>query len=161
MNHYKVLTSLLFRPQNPLCVTELLQLLLSLVIVYLVLMSERKNPLVEGGASDRLAKSPQIENEGGNIASTSQVHTPGPSSSVNNDLITLLDFTSVPSDSDISDRFGEIARSLLYDYVLSISNGSQPVEYEFLEVEFYLRKDNVHEDPFTHGTKEQGNSGRW
>ena len=35
------------------------------------------------------------------------------------------------------------------------------VDYEIIELEFYLQKSGLHEDPFTHGSDEQRQSGRW
>lgn len=127
-------------------------------------MSERKNPFLDAGAHDRLTKRPRLEDDGKGVLTTAQPGVSASSSSTDN-LASLLDFTALCSDTDISDRFGDIARSLLYNHTLAItsnlSTGPTTAEYEFLEVEFYLRKADVHEDPFTHGTQEQSNSGRW
>ena len=35
------------------------------------------------------------------------------------------------------------------------------IEYDILEIEFYLLKEGCHEDPYTHGAEEQRSSGRW
>ena len=87
-------------------------------------------------------------------------------------LADLLDVRAISSHRDLDYRFGEIARSLIHEYVLVIStsiskqvknakgNASPEATYELAEVEFYLRKEG-HEDPFAHATSEQGFSGRW
>ncbi|KAI5115966.1 hypothetical protein M0805_000609 [Coniferiporia weirii] len=81
-------------------------------------------------------------------------------------LPALLDFTAVSSHADAHSCFDQIARLLLHDYLLVVTtqlSSAEPrrIEYEFLEVEFYLRKEGVHEDPFTHGSQEQRSSGNW
>ena len=87
-------------------------------------------------------------------------------------LVDLLDLRSVSSHHDLDFRFGEIARSLMHEHLLVLSRsaskhakgmkGEAALEesYEFLEIEFYLRKEG-HEDPFAHATPEQGASGKW
>ncbi|THH07931.1 hypothetical protein EW146_g9156 [Bondarzewia mesenterica] len=97
------------------------------------------------------------------------------------DLQHLLDFssTSLTSSSAITSRFDEIASYLLHHARLicqtylpdkscsdskSIDGTSTSTiieEYEILEVEFYLIKTGIHEDPFTHGNEEQRTSGQW
>lgn len=87
------------------------------------------------------------------------------------DLLSLLDFTALESHSDISGRFDQLAIALLHDYFLCVSapsasnksDTSMPQEFEFeiLELEFYLRKEGCHEDPFAHASEEQRVAGKW
>ncbi|THH02811.1 hypothetical protein EW145_g6695 [Phellinidium pouzarii] len=81
-------------------------------------------------------------------------------------LSALLEFTAVSSHPDIHCRFDQIARALCHNHLLVVTTqlaSAEPrrSEYEFLEIEFYLRKQDVHEDPFTHGSREQKSSGNW
>ena len=73
----------------------------------------------------------------------------------------LLDFASVSSPADISLRFQQIASALLHDFCIVLTSLDIQTEYEILEIEFYLQKSGCHEDPFTHGSEEQEQSGRW
>ena len=104
--------------------------------------------------------SPSNENAQ-NLDGDESTPTPMPSSR----LPELLDLSAVVAHTDIVFRFGQIARSLMHEHVLVVSPSSSQSkntrpEYELLEVEFYLRKEG-HEDPFTHGSAEQVESGRW
>ena len=91
---------------------------------------------------------------------TSPALTPEPAVSMS--LPTLLDFTGIVTHQDISSRMANIADLLLCHYILEIKpNVGSAVEYEFMEVEFYLLKVPSHPDPFTHGAEEQRSSGRW
>ncbi|CAL1699939.1 unnamed protein product [Somion occarium] len=76
-------------------------------------------------------------------------------------LLTLLDFTSLQTQDEISSRFREIAKSVIQDHRLVITHDGKEMEYEVLELEFYLIKPGCHEDPFTHGSDEQKQSGHW
>lgn len=76
-------------------------------------------------------------------------------------LAELLDFSALSSDSDINIRFERLAEAMLYEYSLLLEHGDTQTEFEVLELEFYLQKSNVHEDPFTHGSDEQRYSGQW
>ncbi|KAI0782542.1 hypothetical protein C8Q75DRAFT_886138 [Abortiporus biennis] len=78
-------------------------------------------------------------------------------------LLDKLDFTGLDTLDDISTRFDEIGRLLLSDYELVVSSeiGVEDVAYQILELEFYLLQHGIHEDPFTHGTVEQSQSGKW
>lgn len=73
----------------------------------------------------------------------------------------LLDFTELNATSEISTRFGQIARALLHDFHLVVRCGNMDSLFEIMELEFYLRKDGCHEDPFAHGSEDQKISGRW
>lgn len=42
-----------------------------------------------------------------------------------------------------------------------ITTDRQEFAFEILELEFYLWKYEIHEDPFTHGSEEQKRSGKW
>ena len=75
-----------------------------------------------------------------------------------------LDFTALNSLQEISDRFDELAKLLMFGHVIHLHTpGSPPedIEYEILELEFYLHKPGCHADPFTHRATEQRRSGRW
>jgi hypothetical protein len=73
----------------------------------------------------------------------------------------LLDFTTISALPEISNRFDEIAKALLQEYHIYVSCNGTVTELEILECEFYLLKAGMHEDPFTHGSEEQRQSGRW
>ena len=77
------------------------------------------------------------------------------------EIASLLDFTSLSSASAISSRFDDIANALFRDYQLVVANGEAKTAFQILEMEFYLQKPGDHEDPFTHGSEEQRNSGQW
>jgi len=76
-------------------------------------------------------------------------------------LSSLLDFTALSSPEHISARFESIAHELLCTHILSIVHNNVHIDYEILELEFYLQKAGCHEDPFTHGSVEQERSGQW
>lgn len=79
-------------------------------------------------------------------------------------LKVLLDISSLTAREDISLRFDAIAEVLLNHVVLRLQAGapdSKFSDFEILELEFYLYKSGCHEDPFTHGTEEQRESGKW
>ncbi|TFK83306.1 hypothetical protein K466DRAFT_267617 [Polyporus arcularius HHB13444] len=77
------------------------------------------------------------------------------------DLLALLDFTQLDTQTAISARFSEIADLLLHHYRVEIKTPSKIDQLELLEIEFYLYKPGCHEDPFTHGSAEQCQAGRW
>jgi hypothetical protein len=76
-------------------------------------------------------------------------------------LACLLDLTPLTTLLDISSRFDQIADALFFDFQLSLGCGNVQTEFEILELEFYLKNPGCHEDPFTHGSEEQKQSGRW
>jgi len=79
-------------------------------------------------------------------------------------LAEALDFTALNSLQEISGRFEEVARSLMFDHVIHLhapGSPSKDIEYEILELEFYLHKPCCHADPFTHRATEQMRSGQW
>ncbi|KAI6098541.1 hypothetical protein F5141DRAFT_1032613 [Pisolithus sp. B1] len=76
-------------------------------------------------------------------------------------LISLLDLSALTTREEISSRFDAIAREVLCNYVLTIVHNGIYSDYEILELEFYLQKSGCHEDPFTHGSFEQEQSGQW
>lgn len=88
---------------------------------------------------------------------------PGPALTKPPVLPDLLDCTSLKDQAAIEARFHLIARSLLCEHVLVVKPAvdAPEMEYELLEVEFYLLSAGYHEDPFTHGTDEQRTSGKW
>ncbi|KAH7887258.1 hypothetical protein F5I97DRAFT_1804462 [Phlebopus sp. FC_14] len=73
----------------------------------------------------------------------------------------MLDFSALSSQEDISTRFEAVARELLCNSVLTVVRDGTRTDLEILELEFYLQKSRCHEDPFTHGSKEQEWSGQW
>ena len=84
-----------------------------------------------------------------------------------NDAVALtetLDFSTVNSLQEISSRFDELAKLLMFGHVIHLHTpGSPPkdIKYEILELEFYLHKPGCHEDPFTHRASEQRRGGQW
>ncbi|KAI0774649.1 hypothetical protein BD413DRAFT_654809 [Trametes elegans] len=80
------------------------------------------------------------------------------------DLLSLLDFSTLDSTEDIVDRMGVVASELLHNYQIEVSAGEEAKKTErldILELEFYLYKSGVHEDPFTHASAEQSQAGQW
>jgi hypothetical protein len=75
----------------------------------------------------------------------------------------LLDSTSLTTTDEISRRFDEIAEALFLRYRLCLGcgDGVSPTEFALLQFEFYLKKPGCHEGPFTHGSEEPKQSGRW
>ena len=79
-------------------------------------------------------------------------------------LTEALDLTVLNSSQEISGRFDELARSLMSSHVIHLHTPGSPseaIEYEILELEFYLHKPGCHVDPFTHRAAEQTRSGQW
>ncbi|KAH0589406.1 hypothetical protein H2248_005163 [Termitomyces sp. 'cryptogamus'] len=76
-------------------------------------------------------------------------------------LLQSLDFSALNSTSAISERFDHLGRSLIHDFHLVVKSSNEETVFEILELEFYLRKDGCHEDPFTHGSEEQKVCGKW
>ena len=79
-------------------------------------------------------------------------------------LTEALDFTALNSLEEISSRFDELARMLMFSHVIHLhtpGRTSKDIEYEILELEFYLHKPGCHADPFTHRATEQRQSGQW
>jgi hypothetical protein len=76
-------------------------------------------------------------------------------------LADALDLTALNSLQEILSRFDELARLLIFGHVIRLHTPASDVEYEILELEFYLHKPGCHADPFTHRANEQTRSGRW
>lgn len=76
-------------------------------------------------------------------------------------ISTLLDFTQLSTTHKIRERFDDIAKSLLHEHILCIATPKGEASYAILEIEMYLKKEAVHEDPFTHASDEQRVSGNW
>lgn len=79
-------------------------------------------------------------------------------------LTEALDLTSLNSLGEISSRFDQLAEMLMFNHVIHLHTpDSLPndIEYEILELEFYLYKPGCHPDPFTHRAAEQRKSGQW
>lgn len=77
------------------------------------------------------------------------------------DLMDLLDFTHLESQTAIEERFRHVASTLLQEYCIEVRTKESTERLEFLEIEFYLYASGSHEDPFTHASAEQSQSGRW
>jgi hypothetical protein len=73
----------------------------------------------------------------------------------------ILDLSSLDSLEEISQRFDDIARHMLHEFYLVVRAEDKITEFEILELEFYLRREGIHEDPFTHGSEEQKVAGNW
>ena len=76
-------------------------------------------------------------------------------------LIEALDFTALNSLQEISARFDELAGSLMFNHLIHLHAPGKDVQYEILELEFYLHKPGCHVDPFTHRANEQRTGGQW
>ena len=79
-------------------------------------------------------------------------------------LTEALDFTALNSPQEISSRFDELARLLMFGHIIHLHTPDFPpkdIEYEILELEFYLHKPGCHTDPFTHRAAEQRQGGQW
>ena len=76
-------------------------------------------------------------------------------------LSDLLDLSRLVSLAELDARFRLIAQELLHGHFIEIRTASEKEHYEILELEFYLYKEGIHEDPFTHASNEQSESGRW
>ncbi|KAJ3759041.1 hypothetical protein EV360DRAFT_42631, partial [Lentinula raphanica] len=74
----------------------------------------------------------------------------------------ILDLSGQNTTASIQLRFDELARYILHDSVIVVQNVQGILAtFEVLELEFYLWKALVHEDPFTHGSVEQAKGGNW
>ena len=76
-------------------------------------------------------------------------------------LAPLLDFSTLTTAEEISERFEAVAQELLCNTILSVVQNGTCTDLDILELEFYLQKSVCHEDPFTHGSVEQERSGQW
>ncbi|KAG8219092.1 hypothetical protein J3R82DRAFT_4852 [Butyriboletus roseoflavus] len=76
-------------------------------------------------------------------------------------LTALLDFSTLTTAEEISERFEAVAQELLCNTILSVVQNGTCTDLDVLELEFYLQKSHCHEDPFTHGSVEQEHSGQW
>ncbi|KAI0328229.1 hypothetical protein GY45DRAFT_1307260 [Cubamyces sp. BRFM 1775] len=117
-------------------------------------------PSSAGGA----AQAPQLCPDPPTTAPPPQHQQQQPSlNEINNtsDLRELLDFSGLDSSQAISGRFERVAAELLHNHRIEIGRGGKAEQLELLEVEFYLYKSGAHEDPFTHASPEQSQSGRW
>ncbi|KAI9060006.1 hypothetical protein FKP32DRAFT_1668346 [Trametes sanguinea] len=94
-------------------------------------------------------------------ASQQEPHPPQEEPVPTQELSKLLDFSGLGSMKDITDRFGQLAAELLHNYDIEITRGGKTELLELLELECYLFKTGSHEDPFTHASAEQSQSGRW
>lgn len=82
-------------------------------------------------------------------------------SSSESSLIELLDFTGITTHAEITSRFSKLADSLFHEYLICAHVNGKDVDYELLEFEYYLHKQECHEDPFTHQSHEQRLTGNW
>ncbi|KAG9317912.1 hypothetical protein JVU11DRAFT_2143 [Chiua virens] len=76
-------------------------------------------------------------------------------------LAALLDFSTLSTAEEISERFKAVAEELLCNTILTVVRNGIRTDLDILELEFYLQKLHCHEDPFTHGSVEQERSGQW
>ncbi|CDO77230.1 hypothetical protein BN946_scf184747.g43, partial [Trametes cinnabarina] len=76
------------------------------------------------------------------------------------ELPELLDVSHLDSMDAISARFEQIASELLHNYYIEIARDGRAGQLEILELEFYLYMTGTHEDPFTHASPEQAQSGK-
>lgn len=104
---------------------------------------------------------PRLVNETLDVTTGSDFLRPASNLGCDHELQKLLDFSTVSEEIEMNARFKQIASMLLHDYRLVLTSGGSEFEYDLIEVEFYLYKSGCHEDPFTHGTEEQKESGRW
>ncbi|KAI0832918.1 hypothetical protein BC628DRAFT_1309312 [Trametes gibbosa] len=77
------------------------------------------------------------------------------------ELSGLLDFSALATPQEIVARFELLAAELLHNHRIEVARGETRELLELLELEFYLYKAGVHEDPFTHASAEQSELGRW
>jgi len=59
--------------------------------------------------------------------------------------------------NNIEESFKRIANELMNDWILKIEKSS----YRIAEIEFYLKNEDKHNDPYVHGHKLQKEKGRW
>ena len=77
------------------------------------------------------------------------------------DIFSLLDLTQQDSTNELCIAFDKIAKSMLHDQILCITTPKGETQYAILELEMYLKKEGIHEDPFTHASDEQRVAGNW
>ncbi|KAF7975603.1 hypothetical protein HWV62_9177 [Athelia sp. TMB] len=94
-------------------------------------------------------------------ASASQVDSQTDDTPSKQSLAQLVDFSALVSESTIARQSASLAEALLWDYTLVLTHEDDSEEYEILELEFYLKKADCHNDPFAHGSEEQSASGNW
>lgn len=116
--------------------------------------TKRKQEDVDGDYLHYHTKVPRLDESEDETASRA-------SEPLQSTLLSLLDFTTLSTQEEISARFAEIAKDIIHGHRLIISKGNIVTEYEVLELECYLIKPGCHEDPFTHGSDEQRRSGSW
>ena len=111
------------------------------------------------GQSDHARKTPRLrqDSKAADEDRHDELQTQSPSLS----LIPLLDFSTLTSAEEISERFEAVAQELLRNTILSVVHNGTSTDLDILELEFYLQKSGCHEDPFTHGSTEQERSGQW
>ena len=73
----------------------------------------------------------------------------------------LLDVSNLHNHFQISRRFLEIGESILSSHCLRVEYEGTSTDFEILEIEFYLRKEGLHEDPFCHAHHDQRRSAQW
>lgn len=101
---------------------------------------------------------------GGRLTTAGKAHLPeslGDSHNPTTDLADLFDLSQLYTVSAVDSRFREISHDLLHNYKIEIRTATSIEQLELLEIEFYLFKSGCHEDPFTHASHEQSQSGRW
>ncbi|OBZ70071.1 hypothetical protein A0H81_09582 [Grifola frondosa] len=94
-------------------------------------------------------------------AVSSEVQETDDSPKSDEELVRLLDCSSITSENDISLRFDQIASTLIHEYQINLNAGENRFSVlEIMELEFYLYSPH-HPDPFTHRHEEQHKSCRW
>ena len=141
------------------------------ILLLLLSMSTRKRAASEEAEDTRLTQrvrgsATRARGSIENASSLLHITTTAPPCPTTDALLALLDFTSLTTHDEISARFDNIAEAILHSFGLRIANpdGAGTVvytDYEVIELEFYLHIPGLHEDPFTHGSDEQRQSGKW
>ncbi|EFI27801.1 hypothetical protein CC1G_14724 [Coprinopsis cinerea okayama7 len=123
---------------------------------------KRKQTEEDQSSYSQQKKARTNEDQDGTDSGPSSAGTSKPESKEHTDLQTLLDFTALESQDEISARFDAISRALLHDYVLVVTRADGTTTHlQVMEHEFYLQKATCHEDPFAHGSEEQRVLGQW
>ncbi|KAF8524451.1 hypothetical protein JB92DRAFT_2703719 [Gautieria morchelliformis] len=73
----------------------------------------------------------------------------------------LLDVSTLQNHDQISRRFLEISKAILFSYCLRVEYEGKSTDFQILEIEFYLCKNGVHEDPFCHAHDGQRGSAKY
>ena len=114
------------------------------------------------GATEQSTKKPKVEGSSKNSAEVEQKEASQQTlEDKRPSLEDLLDLTAISDHAQLTERFDQVARALLYDYYMVVNQPGKSTKLEIMEMEFYVQKEGFHEDPFTHGSEEQKIAGRW